>query len=407
MTSKNDRPASNPSRNACFPLPCADTTPSPVTQDPPVSIPAPIGALRRIPPDATYPESMHRAGPTDKTSYSIPAWQRQGYAGDGPSRVLAIDKVHPSAVLGDDAAAKDQSDARTLRPGGIERHEEILRIGDTRAVVHDLEFALSGVDRDPQDHGQHGVGGIGRLLRLHRVAQEVDQDLFQVHHIAQQLDVRHPAFHDHAIGREHSGDLLHEARHGKQRLARFRKTRDARVYRNERFQSHRPFADQGKSIPQHVTLRYLGRTLEDAVERLAKRNDRRERIVDFMAYHANEPLPHTDFFDGQHLLHIGDEDDARGPALLAIGLLDDPPAPFRSRKAMIEHLRPAIQPDVGKGRIAVRQGRSTLRRYAQKFHGHGIGQTKSARRLEHQDGDIDLVDDPMEDTEQFLTGGSL
>ena len=111
---------------------------------------------------------------------------RQPQSGDAAGGGFTIFERQGSTVIFGDLAAEDKADAGTRRFGGEKRDEQILRAGDSRAVVFNGDFDLPG-----QFSPCHAdVAGVGFFHRFHGVFHQVDDDLFDLGYIDRQLDFR-------------------------------------------------------------------------------------------------------------------------------------------------------------------------------------------------------------------------
>ena len=94
-----------------------------------------------------------------------------------------------------DLTAQDEPDPGALRLRGEERHEEIGRLRDARAVVFDEKLHAAARPAPAESHVRRrssGLGARGPLLerRFDGVFHEVDDELLDLRRIARQREIR-------------------------------------------------------------------------------------------------------------------------------------------------------------------------------------------------------------------------
>jgi len=119
-----------------------------------------------------YYKEIGTSGTTNEPALTLDGEAEAGFAAVG---VGAIFEVELAAMGFGDLAAEDQSNARAARFGGEEGNEDVGRVGDARAVIHDPNFQEGAVAR-PAD-----VNAAARFERgVHSVADEIDEELLQL-----------------------------------------------------------------------------------------------------------------------------------------------------------------------------------------------------------------------------------
>src|SRR5690606_282688 len=98
--------------------------------------------------------------------------------------VGAILECNRTAVRFGDLAAEGEADARPVRLGREERHEQVCGVRKAAALVFDLDL-----DERPRLLPRHRHAAAGFERRVDGVAHEVDERLFELVLIAEQADV--------------------------------------------------------------------------------------------------------------------------------------------------------------------------------------------------------------------------
>ena len=97
--------------------------------------------------------------------------------------MAGIREERDAAAVGcGDLLSKDQADARALRLGGVEGHEEVGGIVDAEAVVFDVEDGFGGGDGPGEGDGWLVSGGLGFGSEggVDGVLEEVDEGLLEL-----------------------------------------------------------------------------------------------------------------------------------------------------------------------------------------------------------------------------------
>src|ERR1051325_11573764 len=133
------------------------------------------------------------------------ASERNSKPGAAATRVFAILQRQRAAVSFGDLPAQHQADARTALLGREERHEQVRRIREARALVFygNLERALRAFPAD-----RHRTAA-GLETRIGGISQQIDQQLLELIGVGVDRDIR-PRLDVDWYARVEGGNALHQ-----------------------------------------------------------------------------------------------------------------------------------------------------------------------------------------------------
>src|SRR6185312_6913592 len=121
-------------------------------------------------PDARSPDALR-----DRGGDSWPRSQGKPEPRLAPACVAAILEGQRTPVRFGDLPAQREADARSVRLGGEERHEQVGRVGQAQSVI-----AYPDVERAAVARPADGDAAVRLERRIGRVPHEVDEHLVQL-----------------------------------------------------------------------------------------------------------------------------------------------------------------------------------------------------------------------------------
>ena len=250
-----------------------------------------------------------------------------------PRRPFRGSRRQRSAVRLGDLPAQHQPDAGAARLGGEERHEEVARDRarpgpSSSTMTSSTPAAVLQPTSTPPSGLQRGIG---------RVAHQVDQQLIELVAVSGDPIPRGPPstrtssrVSSAATRRTQVADV-HRAE------LRLREPGEPRVGAHEPAQRLRAALDHFEARAQVVlpvgrARRPGGQTAEASRDGL----DRRERVVDLVSQHPDQPLPRRALFGAEHPAQVGDDQQLMGQAVLPEGPAAHFPASRATGKGRLE-----------------------------------------------------------------------
>ena len=212
----------------------------------------------------------------------------------------------------DDLPGQDQADAAAAGFGGEEGHEQVLGLGQTRAIVFDFDQRMAGLFADADTRAAAGLqGGFGGVLA------EVDQCLLDLVGVGVECQFRQRADADRATLFQ-ACNPAHQRRQFHLALVRRRQAGQSRVRGHEAGQRFGAVAnDAERTLHIFAPVLRQGLAGHQAGQRAGHRAYRRQGVVEFMAEDADQTLPGLAFFLAQRSREIADRQQLMRLAALA------------------------------------------------------------------------------------------